>query len=166
MRLVPCEARLLSCAGLSVCSIMSARQETECKRCVETGCFPTTINTSSAAASPGVEVLHLCINWHGTMFDHDSGQVFREWTVPHRPTSVGELDWSRKRPYPYFRPRGSRGPRSLTDMTTNIIANNIGLLSVEHIEPIPVRLVWRIWRFLEARYLCRWLSRSLPTATN
>lgn len=96
------------------------------------------------------------------MFDHDSGQVFREWTVPQRPTHAGELDWSRRRPYPYFRPRGSRGPRSLTDMTTNIIANNIGLLSVEHIEPIPLRLVWRIWRFLEARYGCR---MAVPEAT-
>lgn len=86
------------------------------------------------------------------MYDNESGQVFREWTVPQRPTPIGELDWSRQRPYPSFRPRGSRGPRSLIDMATNVIANNVGLLSSEHIEPIPIRLVWRIWRFLEARY--------------
>ena len=40
-------------------------------------------------------------------------------------------------------------------MTINVIANNIGEVSAEHLEAIPVRLLWRIWRFLEARFATR-----------
>lgn len=87
------------------------------------------------------------------MFDQSSGQVYKEWTVPSQSLSSngGDRDWSRRRPYPLFTPRGTKGPRSLIDMATNIIANNIGDVTEEHLDPIPIRLLWRIWRFLEAR---------------
>jgi hypothetical protein len=119
----------------------------------DTASLPTK-NIASTPASPANSYGFLyTLMENEIMYDNESGQVFREWSVPHRPAPIGELDWSRKRPYPSFRPRGSRGPRSLIDMTTNVIANNVGLLSFEHIEPIPIRLAWRIWRFLEARYV-------------
>jgi hypothetical protein len=92
---------------------------------------------------------------HDVMFDQTSGQVFKEWTVPRRSfTTNAGLDWSRRRPYPLFTARGAKGPRSLIDMTINVIANNIGDVTYEMLEVMPLRLVWRIWRFLEARGVC------------
>ncbi|OAQ93080.1 succinyl-3-ketoacid-coenzyme a transferase [Purpureocillium lilacinum] len=90
------------------------------------------------------------------MFDQSSGQVFKEWTLSRNaisPSGDG-LDWSRRRPYPLFQPRGTRGPRSLLDTSINVIANNIGDITAEHLEGIPDRLQWHIWRFLEARGVC------------
>lgn len=89
-----------------------------------------------------------------SLFDRETGQVFREWTIAARRRSFSvhdSLDWSRRRPYPLFRPRGTRGPRSLLDMATNVIANNIGEVSESLLDSVPVRLLWRVWRFLEAR---------------
>ncbi|PNY24399.1 Succinyl-3-ketoacid-coenzyme a transferase [Tolypocladium capitatum] len=90
------------------------------------------------------------------MFDELSGQVFKEWTLSRCTISVqgSGLDWARRRPYPLFTPRGSRGPRSLVDVTINVIANNIGEVAEEYLDAIPQRLQWRIWRFLEARGVC------------
>ena len=95
-------------------------------------------------------------------YDRESGQVFKEWTMPRNSisTQAGGLDWSRRPPYPLFKARGSHGPRSLLDMTINVIANNIGEVSVEHLEAIPVRLLWRIWRFLEARFAARAMATT------
>lgn len=88
------------------------------------------------------------------MFDTSSGQVYKEWTLPrHSLSAQPDLDWSRRRPYPLFTSRGSRGPRSLLDMTINTIANNIGDVTEDHLDAIPARLLWRIWRFLEARFV-------------
>lgn len=84
-------------------------------------------------------------------YDPSTGQVYREWTVAGRISASSDHDWSRRRPYPQFRPRGPRGPRSLTDMAVNVIADNIGDVSEELLGAMPVQLVWRIWRFLEAR---------------
>ncbi|KAM4057950.1 succinyl-3-ketoacid-coenzyme a transferase [Hirsutella rhossiliensis] len=91
------------------------------------------------------------------MFDWSTGQVFREWTMDRHFLSVraaGESDWSRRRPYPLFTPRGSRGTRSLVDTAINVIANNIGDVPDAYLEFLPARLRWRIWRFLEARGVC------------
>lgn len=90
------------------------------------------------------------------MFDHGSGLVFREWTVPRGSFGRGggranDLNWARKTPFPAFVPRGAQGPRSLVDMATNVIAANIGDLTDHHMEAMPSRLLWRLWRFLEAR---------------
>lgn len=88
------------------------------------------------------------------MFDKSSGQVYREWTVPRQSLTVhgGDRDWSRRRPYPLFTPRGTKGPRSLIDMATHVIANNIGDVTERHLlDAMPTRLLWRIWLFLEAR---------------
>lgn len=91
-----------------------------------------------------------------TMFDQTSGQVFREWTVPRglfgrSGGRSNDMDWARKTPFPVFVPRGARGPRSLVDMATNVLASNVGELTDQHMEAMPSRLLWRIWRFLEAR---------------
>lgn len=86
-------------------------------------------------------------------YDPSTGQVYREWTVAGRISASSDHDWSRRRPYPQFRPRGPRGPRSLTDMAVNVIADNIGDVSEELLGAMPVQLVWRIWRFLEARFV-------------
>ncbi|EFY99597.2 hypothetical protein X797_000991 [Metarhizium robertsii] len=91
------------------------------------------------------------------MFDKSSGQVYREWTVPRQSLTVhgGDRDWSRRRPYPLFTPRGTKGPRSLIDMATHVIANNIGDVTERHLlDAMPIRLLWRIWLFLEARGVC------------
>ncbi|KJZ72413.1 hypothetical protein HIM_08216 [Hirsutella minnesotensis 3608] len=90
------------------------------------------------------------------MFDVSTGQVFKEWTLPRHAISArgDDADWSRRRPYPLLTPRGSRGPRSLVDTAINVIANNIGDVADEYLDHIPLRLRWRIWRFLEARGVC------------
>lgn len=90
------------------------------------------------------------------MYEQSSGQVFKEWTVPRQSIAGSAqpgFDWSRRRPYPIFTARGVQGPRSLVEMTINTIANNIGDVTPEHFETIPARLLWRIWRFLEARFV-------------
>ncbi|KHO01067.1 uncharacterized protein MAM_00068 [Metarhizium album ARSEF 1941] len=90
------------------------------------------------------------------MFDKSSGQVFREWTVPRQTFTIhrGDRDWSRRRPYALFTPRGTKGPRSLIDMATHVAADNIGDATEHHVEAMPARLLWRVWRFLEARGAC------------
>lgn len=87
-------------------------------------------------------------------YDPSTGQVFREWTIQRRLNVSSDRGWSRKRPYPIFKPRGARGPRSLLDMSINVIADNIGDVSEELLGSLPIQLVWRIWRFLEARGVC------------
>lgn len=80
---------------------------------------------------------------------------FREWTVPRRTLTADSLDqdWSRRCPYPHIVLRGARGPRSLVDMATNAVADNIGQITERHAEAMPPRVQWRVWRFLEARYV-------------
>ena len=90
-------------------------------------------------------------------FDAQSGQVFQQWTVPRPEPALDKegRDWSRRAPYPILKgrsPQGAKGPRSLVEMTVNVIADNVGYMSSEHIENIPPRQQWRIWRFLEARW--------------
>ncbi|KAL7790330.1 hypothetical protein V8C37DRAFT_384761 [Trichoderma ceciliae] len=87
-------------------------------------------------------------------YDPSTGQVFREWTIQRRLNTKSDHNWSRQRPYPLFMPRGARGPRSLLDMAINVIATNIGDVSEELLGSIPTQLLWRIWRFLEARGVC------------
>ncbi|GFP55074.1 hypothetical protein TASIC1_0004069900 [Trichoderma asperellum] len=87
-------------------------------------------------------------------YDPSTGQVFREWTIQRRLNVSSDRGWSRRRPYPIFKPRGARGPRSLLDMAINVIADNIGDVSEELLGSLPIQLVWRIWRFLEARGVC------------
>ncbi|KAL6870274.1 hypothetical protein J3F83DRAFT_735734 [Trichoderma novae-zelandiae] len=84
-------------------------------------------------------------------YDPSTGQVYREWTVARRFSVSSGRDWWRRRPYPQFRPRGAWGPRPLVDMAINVIADNIGDVSEELLGAMPAQLVWRIWRFLEAR---------------
>ncbi|KAM5352070.1 hypothetical protein ACJ41O_004793 [Fusarium nematophilum] len=92
------------------------------------------------------------------MFDETTGQVFKEWTVSRDSLTEADrqaADWSRHRPYPTFTARGARGPRPLVDMAINVVADNIGKIrSGADLETIPIRLLWRIWRFLEARGVC------------
>ncbi|CAH0027840.1 unnamed protein product [Clonostachys rhizophaga] len=87
-------------------------------------------------------------------FDPDSGLVYQECVIPRVSISRDELDWSRKRPTPAVKPRGTRGPRSLVDTVIEVVANHIGDVTDRHLEVLPPRLVSRIWRFLEARGLC------------
>lgn len=83
-----------------------------------------------------------------------AGPLFKEWTLPRNSISAQrDHNWSRRRPYPLFTPRGARGPRSLLDMVTNVVANNIGDVTMEHMEATPTRLLWHIWHFLEARWV-------------
>lgn len=96
------------------------------------------------------------------MFDPASGQVFREWTIPR--SSIAEKadrDWSRRRLPLLPTTRGARGPRSLLDMTTTVLANNIGDVSEEMLRALPTRHLWPVWRFLEARWVEPVLNPSL-----
>ncbi|KAF7542821.1 hypothetical protein G7Z17_g11253 [Cylindrodendrum hubeiense] len=92
------------------------------------------------------------------MFTQQAGQVFKEWTVPRSQLSEqaerNSANWSRRRPYPTFTARGTRGPRPLVDMAINVVAENIGDVAVGHLDGLPKSLLWRIWRFLEARGVC------------
>ncbi|QUC17182.1 uncharacterized protein UV8b_01423 [Ustilaginoidea virens] len=91
------------------------------------------------------------------MFDESSGQVFKEWTVPRQSLLRGsDRDWSRQTPYPLLSPRGTKGPRSLVDMAVHLVANNIGDITERHLDGFPTRLLWRVWRLLEARqHICQ-----------
>ncbi|OAA73644.1 hypothetical protein ISF_00545 [Cordyceps fumosorosea ARSEF 2679] len=86
------------------------------------------------------------------MYDRLSGMSVTEWTVAARlPSTRGSLDWSRVAPLKYQEPPGKRA-RPLVDMAIRVVARNIGHASREMLEqPIPPRLLWRLWRFLEAR---------------
>ncbi|KAI5466474.1 hypothetical protein BGZ63DRAFT_400852 [Mariannaea sp. PMI_226] len=105
------------------------------------------------------------------MFDRESGQVFKEWTVPRDTISNSNseyrksINWSRQRPYPAFKARGTRGPRPLVDMAINILADNIGEVDLDSLDDLPNTLLWRVWRFLEARSTCfhgwKLLSKAL-----
>jgi hypothetical protein len=89
------------------------------------------------------------------MFDQTSGQVFKEYVMSREALTESDkdsADWSRRRPYPGFTARGTRGPRPLVDMAISVVADNIGKVrSVAHLEAIPNNMLWRIWRYLEAR---------------
>src|SRR6478735_12076400 len=89
------------------------------------------------------------------MFDQDSGQVFKEYVMSRGALAESDenaADWSKRRPYPSFTARGHRGPRPLVDMAISVLADNIGKVrSRSHLEAIPSNMLWRIWRYLEAR---------------
>jgi hypothetical protein len=120
-------------------------------------CILTVIRTPPARSSTLVHCRASCRRCHmvPAMFDPTSGQVYKEWTVSRPSLTVrgGDRDWSRRRPYSLFTPRGAKGPRSLIDMATHVVANNVGDMTEQHLEGLPVRLLWRIWRFLEARFV-------------
>ncbi|KAM0348375.1 hypothetical protein ACHAPU_004345 [Fusarium lateritium] len=92
------------------------------------------------------------------MFDQTSGQVFKEHVMSREALTESDkdsADWSRRRPYPAFTARGARGPRPLVDMTISVVADNIGKVRcVTHFDDIPNNMLWRIWRYLEARGTC------------
>ncbi|KAJ4170818.1 hypothetical protein NW754_006960 [Fusarium falciforme] len=91
-------------------------------------------------------------------FDQETGQVFKEWVLSRDSLTEADrdaADWSRRRRYPAVTARGVRGPRSLANMVIKVVADNIGSVgSVADLEDLPTRLLWRIWRFLEARGEC------------
>ncbi|KAJ3482164.1 hypothetical protein NLG97_g7642 [Lecanicillium saksenae] len=85
------------------------------------------------------------------MYDSETGLVINQWTISaRRPTRLGSLDWSRTAPLKYQEPPGKQA-RPLVDMAIRAVAKNIGMISKELLEPIPLRVLWRLWRFLEAR---------------
>lgn len=88
------------------------------------------------------------------MYDSLSGMSIHEWTVPVRlPSKPGRLDWSRIAPLKYQEPPGKQA-RPLVDMAIRVVAKNIGLVSKELlIESIPASVLWRVWSFLEARFV-------------
>ncbi|OAA81846.1 hypothetical protein LEL_01391 [Akanthomyces lecanii RCEF 1005] len=85
------------------------------------------------------------------MYDSLSGMSIHHWTVSARlPSRPGSLDWSRIAPLKYQEPPGKQA-RPLVDMSIRVVAKNIGIVSKELLETIPPRVLWRLWRFLEAR---------------
>ncbi|KAH7325082.1 hypothetical protein B0I35DRAFT_476276 [Stachybotrys elegans] len=83
------------------------------------------------------------------------GIYYKEWTVPRRLT-VGDsnYDWSRNRlppPSKGHRPCGKNGPRSLAAMATTLVAQHFGDVTLEMLDDIPARPLWRIWNYLDAR---------------
>ncbi|KAF5689011.1 hypothetical protein FCIRC_1641 [Fusarium circinatum] len=101
------------------------------------------------------------------MFDPDSGPAFTEYVLTREAlTAESNADWSRRRPYPSFKPRGTKGPRSLVDIAISVVGDNFGKIrSITHLESLPKAILWRIWRYLEARgvslHAWRYLSKLL-----
>ncbi|KAJ4164161.1 hypothetical protein LMH87_005846 [Akanthomyces muscarius] len=88
---------------------------------------------------------------HYSLLFNLSGMSINHWTVPARlPSKPGSLDWSRIAPLKYQEPPGKQA-RPLVDMSIRVVAKNIGIVSKELLETIPPRVLWRLWRFLEAR---------------
>lgn len=91
------------------------------------------------------------------MYDQTSGQVFKEWTVSRDEIATNtDLGWERVRPWNRHLEdarsgRGQLGPRSLVEMATHVVVDNLGQMDQKHIESIPASLRWRLWRFFEAR---------------
>ncbi|KAG6040247.1 hypothetical protein E4U41_001122 [Claviceps citrina] len=104
------------------------------------------------------------------MFHESSGQVYREWTVSRQSIEArgGDQDWSRRRQFLSFNPKGTTGPRSLSAMAIHVVAANIGDVTEAHLDAIPNRYLWRIWRLLEARgaslHAWKLFSKILTTA--
>ncbi|KAF4499023.1 hypothetical protein FAGAP_4799 [Fusarium agapanthi] len=101
------------------------------------------------------------------MFDPDSGPAFTEYVMTREAlTAESNADWSRRRPYPSFKPRGTKGPRSLVDIAISVVGDNFGKIrSITHLESLPKVILWRIWGYLEARgvslHAWRYLSKLL-----
>ncbi|KAG5748867.1 hypothetical protein H9Q69_006987 [Fusarium xylarioides] len=101
------------------------------------------------------------------MFDPDSGPAFTEYLMTREAlTAESNADWSRRRPYPSFKPRGTKGPRSLVDIAISVVGDNFGKIrSITHLESLPKAILWRIWRYLEARgvslHAWKYLSKLL-----
>jgi hypothetical protein len=83
------------------------------------------------------------------------GTYYKEWTVPRRlVVSDSSYDWSRNRlqpPAKGHRPYGKKGPRSLAAMATTLAAQHFGDVTLEMLDYIPARPLWRIWNYLDAR---------------
>ncbi|ATY64712.1 hypothetical protein A9K55_005053 [Cordyceps militaris] len=85
------------------------------------------------------------------MYDELSGMSVNQWTVAaRRPVARGTLDWSRVAPLKYQEPPAKHA-RPLVDMAIRAVAKNIGHMSKELLEQLPASMLWRLWRFLEAR---------------
>ncbi|KAF5696761.1 hypothetical protein FMUND_15604 [Fusarium mundagurra] len=101
------------------------------------------------------------------MFEPDSGPAFSEYVMTREAlTAEHNADWSRRRPYPSFKPRGTKGPRSLVDIAISVVGDNFGKIrSATHLESLPKAILWRIWRYLEARgvslHAWKYLSKLL-----
>jgi len=89
-----------------------------------------------------------------TSYDQTSGQVFREWTAERPRDALPDPDWARRPAYAPFQRRsgkGVSGARSMVETALSVVADNIGDATERHLENVPPKLLWRIWRFLEAR---------------
>ncbi|KAG5945915.1 hypothetical protein E4U59_004967 [Claviceps monticola] len=89
------------------------------------------------------------------MFD-PSAPNYREWSVPCQDliTRGSDRDWSRPKQCLLQASHKNTGPRSLIDMAMHVVADNIGDITETHLQAISGRLLWRIWRLLEARGVC------------
>ncbi|KAG5994004.1 hypothetical protein E4U52_001502 [Claviceps spartinae] len=103
------------------------------------------------------------------MFD-PSAPNYREWSVPFQDLIArgSDRDWSRPKKYLLHAPHENTGPRSLIDMAIRVVADNIGDITETHLQAISGRLLWRIWRLLEARGVClhvwKLFSKTLANA--
>lgn len=89
------------------------------------------------------------------MYDQTSGQVFKEWTMSRDAlTPQHDRGWHSRPPWlesSHLKTTGDQGPRTLIEMATHVIVENIGDITQRHLDHLPRSLVWRIWRFFEAR---------------
>ena len=92
-------------------------------------------------------------------YDRDSGQVFKETVLPRNALARRDAgdnrdrDWSRQMLRPLIKPRSFRGPRSLVSMSIHVVAENINQVTEQHLLALPPELMWRVWNFLEVRYV-------------
>lgn len=103
---------------------------------------------------------------HGDKYDEASGQVYTETSVP---VTSSDRDWTRQRrvaretrgrdhvgcdPAYGTKPRGfrpSKGVRSLQDIAIDATLANLGNITAEYLESLPLPFLDRIWDEVEQR---------------
>lgn len=85
------------------------------------------------------------------MFDDNNGQVFKEWTVAREAISLQSRDddWTRQASRIVAARKPSSGPLSLLEMAMRVLAKNVGQITEHHLDALPLRLVWCIWKLFE-----------------
>lgn len=84
-------------------------------------------------------------------YDRDSGQVFREWSVAQKAPSHTD-DWDRMLRFP---PSAGyvpsiKGPRSLVEMVTTVVAENLASVEdVAWLQDLPDQVVWLVWHYFD-----------------
>lgn len=98
---------------------------------------------------------------HGTTFDAESGQVYKEKTV--RAPRKQKINWINEYKTPSLvkrRHANKEGAASLFDMAKAKVARETTNLTTSHLEAIPSSIGTKLWDEVEARYGLEVLGRT------